>query len=152
MLNYVDDTCTTLKVKFQPTIWVWLRQSLVKPLYLASLAVFGYGQTLRDFFFSASIGSARWLRPLTACMHARKTAVSLINFTTMQWDVKLETANVRPQHRLIKYLISNLFDPNFLIYPSENCILCWWYIHHIKSEILTFQHNSSGSARAGGLT
>ena len=34
--------------------------SLAKPefnLYLASLAVYGYGQTLSDFFFLASIGS-----------------------------------------------------------------------------------------------
>ena len=52
-------------------------------------------------------------------------------------DGKLETANVRPQNRLVSTHFES-FRPNFLIYPSKNVILCWWYMHHIKSEILTF--------------
>ena len=115
MLNYVDDTCTTLKVKFQPSIWVWLRQSLIK-LYLASLAVFGYGQTFRDFFsrfHRLAQDDFAQTQPAHA-QHACEKDCSLTDqFHDDAWNGKLETANVRPQHRLIKYLISNLFDPMF---------------------------------------
>ena len=108
-------------------------------------------------FFLASIGSARWLRPNTArsahSMYACEKDCSLTDqFHDDAWDGKLETANVRPQHRIIKYLISNLFDPIFLFIRLQIAYYVPDTGHHIKSEILTFQHNSSGSARAGGLT
>ena len=50
MLIYVPDSCTTLTAEIST-----FHLSLAVPefnLYLASLTVYGYGQTLRDFFFS----------------------------------------------------------------------------------------------------
>ena len=146
MLNYVDDTCTTLKVKFQPSIWVWLRQSLIYIWRVWQCMDMAKPSVI--FFFLASIGSARWLRPNTArSQHARKTAVSLINFTTMHG--KLETANVRPQNRLIKYLISNLFDPIFSSSgPKDPMTLCHGVASVVRPSfpsVHSFQNASSSS-------
>ena len=49
----------------------------------------------------------------TALSHCEKDCSLTDQFHDDAWDGKLETANVRPQHRLIKYLVSNLFDPIF---------------------------------------
>ena len=47
-------------------------------------------------------------------------------------DGQLETANVRPQNRLVSTHFES-FQTNYIIYPSK----CWRYMHHIKSDILT---------------
>ena len=73
------------------------------------------------------------------CIHVRRIRIrTLVNNTAkIHCDGKLETANIRSQNRVVSTHFES-FRLNFLIYPSKNVILCWWYMHHITSEILTF--------------
>ena len=84
---------------------------------------------------------AQHLRIRTCILSYTRTLIrirTLVNNTgEIHGDGKLETANVRPQNRLVSTHFES-FWPNFLTYPSKKVILCWWYMHHIKSEILTF--------------